>query len=136
MKLEKKRVNEMTKKRKNNGSADEDRHVKSVKVVEQSSPSPPRLGFENPLLPLANTYDDDDEEEEYGGRGDSGAKVGQNGRTGEDDDEDKDEDEDDLANGYGQGQRSRLVEVRRDCPYLDTVNRQVHISCCAQWISF
>lgn len=115
----------MTKKRKDNGSADEDRQSKSVKVVEQSSPSPPRLGFENPLLPLANTYDDDDEEEEYGGRGDSRANVGENGRRGEDGDGDEDEDEDDLANGYGQGKRSRLVEVRRDCPYLDTVNRQV-----------
>lgn len=130
------RVKDMTKKRKDNGSADEDRQSKSVKVVEQLSPSPPRLGFENPLLPLANTYDDDDEEEEYGGHGDSRANVGQNGRRGEDGDEDEDEDEDDLANGYGQGKRNRLVEVRRDCPYLDTVNRQVCISSCALWIIF
>ncbi|KAL0443008.1 UNVERIFIED_CONTAM: U4/U6.U5 tri-snRNP-associated protein 2 [Sesamum latifolium] len=27
--------------------------------------------------------------------------------------------------GGGQGKRSRAIEVRRDCPYLDTVNRQV-----------
>lgn len=126
----------MTKKRKSNGSVDEDGRSKSLKVAEQSSPSPPRFGFENPLLPLANTYDDDDDEEEYrqrnggGAGGDNRAKVDQDGRGVEKDD-DEEEDEDDLANEHDQapgGKRSRLVEVRRDCPYLDTVNRQVPIS--------
>ncbi|KAK1576875.1 hypothetical protein Q3G72_017144 [Acer saccharum] len=53
-----------------------------------------QLGFENPLLPLANTYDDEE---------DNGRKE-QNG---------------------GQVKRSKLVQVRKDCPYLDTVNCHV-----------
>ncbi|TXG69708.1 hypothetical protein EZV62_004643 [Acer yangbiense] len=53
-----------------------------------------QLGFKNPLLPLANTYD---EEEDNGRKEQNGSQV----------------------------KRSRLVQVRKDCPYLDTVNRQV-----------
>lgn len=37
-----------------------------------------------------------------------------------------DELEDDEGDAFkGRGKHSRHVEVRRDCPYLDTVNRQV-----------
>ncbi|KAG5413665.1 hypothetical protein IGI04_001232 [Brassica rapa subsp. trilocularis] len=36
-----------------------------------------------------------------------------------------DDNEDDDADASKGGKRSRRVEVRRDCPYLDTVNRQV-----------
>lgn len=99
----------MTKKKKDNGNFDENDHSKSVKVVEQLSPSPPHLGFENPLLPLANTYDDDDneEEDEYHGKreqsGDGGGRldrvnVVQHGHEDDDDDDDG-KNEDDLANG-------------------------------------
>ncbi|KAK3218898.1 hypothetical protein Dsin_012868 [Dipteronia sinensis] len=59
-----------------------------------------QLGFENTLLPLSNTSDDEE---------DNGRRE-QNGGVGD---------------GGGQVKRSRLVQVRKDCPYLDTVNRQV-----------
>lgn len=85
-----------------------------------------QLAFENPLLPLAS-YDDDEEEEDERRSGDrrklgnDGGREGLNGHTEEEDEDDEgDEDEDGRAR-----KRSRLIEVRRDCPYLDTVNRQV-----------
>ncbi|KAJ0046693.1 hypothetical protein Pint_05352 [Pistacia integerrima] len=118
----------MPRKRENVGSVNEDGYSKRLKVAaEQSSLSPPGLGFENPLLPLANTYDDDDEDEEEIGRrvdnalggGYSRAKDEQNGNGVQEDEDDHDD------QGVGQGKRSRVVELRRDCPYLDTVNRQV-----------
>lgn len=85
-----------------------------------------QLAFENPLLPLAS-YDDDEEEEDERKSDDrrklvnDGRREGLNGHMEEDDDdEDENEDEEGRAR-----KRSRLIEVRRDCPYLDTVNRQV-----------
>ncbi|XP_031253928.1 U4/U6.U5 tri-snRNP-associated protein 2-like isoform X1 [Pistacia vera] len=123
----------MPRKRENESSGNEDGYSKRQKVAgEQSLPSPPRLGFENPLLPLANTYDDDDEDEEENGRrvhnagggGYSRARDEQNGNGVQEDEDDEDEDDHDDQ-GVGQGKRSRVVELRRDCPYLDTVNRQV-----------
>ncbi|TXG69150.1 hypothetical protein EZV62_004085 [Acer yangbiense] len=76
----------MTKREYDDGSLNEEGYSKRLRVAQ--------LGFENPLLPLANTYDDEEDngrKEQYG----------------------------------GQVKRSRLVQVRKDCPYLDTVNRQV-----------
>ncbi|KAF5804070.1 putative RNA-directed DNA polymerase [Helianthus annuus] len=66
----------------------------------------------NALLPLA-TYDDDEEEEE---------EEKKNGNRQQQEEEDEEEE-----NGFGGkgGRRNRTIEVRRDCPYLDTVNRQV-----------
>ncbi|KMT04214.1 hypothetical protein BVRB_8g185090 [Beta vulgaris subsp. vulgaris] len=88
------------------------------KDEEEEVSSPKTHAFENPLLPLAS-YNDDDEEEEEG----NVKKAEVNGRKNEivDDDED-DDDEEDFK--FGQGKHNRLVVVRRDCPYLDTVNRQ------------
>lgn len=113
-------------------------YSKRQKLLEQSSspsPSPPRLGFDNALLPLAS-YDDDDEDEEEDDerRGASGGRVGNNDgrkeRNGhnddnEYDDEDEDDDDDRGEKELSQGKHKRVVELRRDCPYLDTVNRQV-----------
>lgn len=103
----------------------EEEGVKRQKLDEQSSP---QLAFDNPLLPLAS-YDDDDEDDivdrRAGGRDrviSNSGRVGQNGYAY--DEEDSDDDEYQSAIG-GQGLRNRMVEVRRDCPYLDTVNRQV-----------
>ncbi|KAJ0045333.1 hypothetical protein Pint_05624 [Pistacia integerrima] len=127
----------MSRKRENESSGNEDGYSKRQKVAgEQSLPSPPRLGFENPLLPLANTYDDDDEDEEENGRrvhnagggGYSRDRDEQNGNGVQEDEDDEDEDDHDDQ-GVGQGKRSRVVELRRDCPYLDTVNRQVPNPC-------
>ncbi|KAG8049643.1 hypothetical protein GUJ93_ZPchr0009g303 [Zizania palustris] len=70
------------------------------------------------LLGLAN-YEDDDDEEAAAARG----RV--NGRHDEDDDDDDEEEEADDDARRAPERRPRQVELRRDCPYLDTVNRQV-----------
>ncbi|XP_057765015.1 uncharacterized protein LOC130985870 isoform X1 [Salvia miltiorrhiza] len=102
-------------------AANEEGAPKRQKLLDQSSP---QLAFENPLLPLASYEDDEEEVEDRrdGGRGRDvydGKREGLNGHT---EDEDEDDDEESKT---GQGRRNRLIEVRRDCPYLDTVNRQV-----------
>ncbi|XP_021766790.1 U4/U6.U5 tri-snRNP-associated protein 2-like [Chenopodium quinoa] len=109
-----------------------DSEVKRQKMEEDEAGSPKTHAFENPLLPLAS-YDDDDEEEEErrrdairrragegNGKEEAGVNGGVNGVVA--DDVEDDEDEEDL--GFHQAKRNRAVEVRRDCPYLDTVNRQ------------
>ncbi|KAF5199043.1 U4/U6.U5 tri-snRNP-associated protein [Thalictrum thalictroides] len=95
---------------------------KRQKIHRDSSPSL-LLTIDNPLLPLASYADDDDEEEaDYQerreGNGYEGKKQAKDGQIVEDD-------EDDLQERWNQGKGKRQVEVRRDCPYLDTVNRQV-----------
>eukprot|EP00262_Sarcandra_glabra_P015009 TRINITY_DN4541_c0_g1_i1.p1 TRINITY_DN4541_c0_g1~~TRINITY_DN4541_c0_g1_i1.p1 ORF type:complete len:553 (+),score=107.11 TRINITY_DN4541_c0_g1_i1:52-1710(+) len=87
--------------------------LKRQKTVHRS-PSP----SSNALLPLASYDDDDDDEYEEEEERRNGVYVEQGG---DDEDEDEDEDEEDSNRGV----RQRLVEIRRDCPYLDTVNRQV-----------
>ncbi|KAK6930466.1 Zinc finger, UBP-type [Dillenia turbinata] len=96
---------------------------KRQKLEHQSN----ALAFENSLLPLAS-YDDDDEEDEDDERRETkpsevinGERIEQNGLK----DEEMEEDDEDEGEGVNQIKRSRMVEVRRDCPYLDTVNRQV-----------
>ncbi|KAI3676596.1 hypothetical protein L1987_86207 [Smallanthus sonchifolius] len=86
-----------------NATDNEEQHLKKQKLSEISSPSPPQLGFDNALLPLA-TYDEDEDED------DSRSNI---------------DEEEDRSNGFGDGMRNRTIEIRRDCPYLDTVNRQV-----------
>ncbi|PIN21321.1 Spindle pole body protein - Sad1p [Handroanthus impetiginosus] len=112
-----------TKREESEITADEEGAAKRQKLTEQSSS---QLAFDNPLLPLAS-YDDDDEEEEDDRRAGREGRVVKNGskaeKNGNSYNEEEDEEEDDEeSNG---GKRSRTVEVRRDCPYLDTVNRQV-----------
>lgn len=76
--------------------------------------------FENTILPLATYADDDDDEEENGGQ------LGHNGRENHQEADVVDDDEDEEFGGNGSsGVRTRIIESRRDCPYLDTVNRQV-----------
>ncbi|KAG6418985.1 hypothetical protein SASPL_121193 [Salvia splendens] len=89
--------------------------------LDQSSQ---QLAFENPLLPLAS-YDDDEEVKERRDRDratdvNDGKMEGINALN-----EDEYDDEDDEESRAEQGRHSRSIEVRRDCPYLDTVNRQV-----------
>ncbi|XP_059663232.1 uncharacterized protein LOC132308944 [Cornus florida] len=110
-------------------------YPKRQKVLQQTSPSPspPRLAFDNALLPLASYDDDDDEEDDErreGNRGrveNNGVTIGRNGHRvdGEDDEDDEEDDDDHSSRGQSQGMRNRMVELRKDCPYLDTVNRQV-----------
>ncbi|GLT26675.1 hypothetical protein SLA2020_017220 [Shorea laevis] len=109
---------------------DGQRNLKRQKVLEKSSSLPPPMGFENPLLPLANTYDDDDEDEDHERRALNRWGEGQNGARGEQNGNgveyaEVEDDDDDLSGQEFPGKHNRLVEVRRDCPYLDTVNRQV-----------
>ncbi|XP_048543588.1 U4/U6.U5 tri-snRNP-associated protein 2-like [Triticum urartu] len=70
------------------------------------------------LLGLAN-YTDEEEEERGAPRGHA------NGRPHEEEEEEEEEDEDEEDERRAPERRPRQVELRRDCPYLDTVNRQV-----------
>lgn len=110
-------------------SADAVNEEGAAKRQKLLDPSSPQLAFENPLLPLAS-YDDDEEEEDDkrngGGRVVNDGRRGEpNGRSYKEEESDDDEEEEDEESKVGQGKRSRSIEVRRDCPYLDTVNRQV-----------
>lgn len=81
--------------------------------------SPPTIAnVANALLPLTS-YDDDDEGEDD----DVIKKRNWSGPTkkGEADVEE----EDSFLQQLIHRMRQRQVEIRRDCPYLDTVNRQV-----------
>lgn len=69
------------------------------------------------LLGLAS-YEDDEEEEAARGQANDHRAEGE-GEEGED----EDDEEDDVRRAPER--RPRQVELRRDCPYLDTVNRQV-----------
>ncbi|KAJ6841909.1 U4/U6.U5 tri-snRNP-associated protein 2-like [Iris pallida] len=68
-------------------------------------------GGNDSLLSIARYSDDEDGEPRGNGHG---------GREEEEEDEDRS-----PPARAPPGKRQRLVEVRRDCPYLDTVNRQV-----------
>ncbi|KAL9146764.1 hypothetical protein ABFS82_13G132000 [Erythranthe guttata] len=112
-----------TKREESENAADEEEAAKRQKLIDQSST---QLAFENSLLPLAS-YDDDDEEEEDDRREKGGDGLANNGRKAEQNRSayDEEDEDDDGESELGQGNRSRAIEVRRDCPYLDTVNRQV-----------
>ncbi|CAJ1795141.1 unnamed protein product, partial [Sphenostylis stenocarpa] len=101
-----------------------DNESKRQKLDEDSSPSPPPVSIVNPLSGLANNYADIDEEEDYVRRekGSVNERRNDGHRYGEADDSDE---EDDSHDHLFSGRNNRQVEVRKDCPYLDTVNRQV-----------
>ncbi|KAF9597821.1 hypothetical protein IFM89_021906 [Coptis chinensis] len=96
--------------------SEEKNELKRQKLFNHSS-SPP-LAIDNPLLPLAS-YDDDDDDDEEDDYEEKRQKNGRGKVFYEDEDEDEDEEE------LSKEMRNRMIEVRRDCPYLDTVNRQV-----------
>lgn len=82
-----------------------EREVKNGGVEEERDAKRKRV--------IESSNDHDVEEAENEQKKDNGAaRVEEKSTIGLDDDE-------------GRGKRSRHVEVRRDCPYLDTVNRQV-----------
>ncbi|BBH02699.1 Ubiquitin C-terminal hydrolases superfamily protein [Prunus dulcis] len=92
------------------------------------SSSPPPPASEGFLLPGFNYGDEDDEDNyrrppvnDYRGDGGDNQRDLKSGVEVEEADED---DNDDLEQGLYR--RSREIEVRRDCPYLDTVNRQYY----------
>ncbi|KAF8414191.1 hypothetical protein HHK36_002190 [Tetracentron sinense] len=131
-----------TKREEENGEGEEQLlpELKRQKLLRQSSPSPPTV-IENALLPLASYDDDEDDEEEEGRREESGGREEEKGwamdekgyKEGErregngyrEEEGDDDDDDDSREQGFYEGRRNRLIELRRDCPYLDTVNRQV-----------
>lgn len=123
----------MKTKREDNSDEDEGREfpdLKRQKKLDESSPPPASLAFENALHTLASYDDDDDEKEEEEMKEASGLRGREDNRRAErnghrDEEEYDDDDDDDPHQEANQVKRSRLVEVRRDCPYLDTVNRQV-----------
>ncbi|KAL6332837.1 hypothetical protein AAG906_015102 [Vitis piasezkii] len=122
----------MKTKREDNNDEDEGREfpdLKRQKKLDESSPPPASLAFENALHTLASYDDDDDEKEEEEMKEASGLRGREDNRraerNGHRDEEEYDDDDDDPHQEANQVKRSRLVEVRRDCPYLDTVNRQV-----------
>ncbi|XP_024156681.1 U4/U6.U5 tri-snRNP-associated protein 2 isoform X1 [Rosa chinensis] len=94
--------------------------AKRQKVSEEVSPdsSPPAS-----LLPGFNYGDEDEEERRAPVNGGGDGKELQAGKNGVRVEEE--EEEDDGEQGLYQGHKSREIEVRRDCPYLDAVNRQV-----------
>ncbi|XXG81923.1 hypothetical protein AAC387_Pa09g2453 [Persea americana] len=122
------------------GEAEEEERGDSKRqklIHHRFSPPPPPNIIADALLPLA-TYDDDDDEEEEEEEADDIRKRDGNGVTKkqkqeeeeEDDDGVDDEEEDDGSLGQGSNHNHGMrqhgqVEIRRDCPYLDTVNRQV-----------
>lgn len=114
-----------------NERVNEDGHFdsdsKRQRVNYQSSPSssPPPSASENTLLPGFNYGDEDEEKDNQRWPPVNVNREGQNGALEE---EDEDDDDYPLDQGVGQGRRSRVIEMRRDCPYLDTVNRQVYYS--------
>ncbi|XP_022716194.1 U4/U6.U5 tri-snRNP-associated protein 2-like [Durio zibethinus] len=101
--------------REDGNSVDMEGDTKRQKAADgPSSPS------EEPLVP----YNDDEDDE---GRGLNHIGCGEeDAQRVESEEDDNNDDGDDP---YGQGSMlekpNRQVEVRRDCPYLDTVNRQV-----------
>lgn len=103
---------------------------KRPRTDERTHLSSPRreIALDNALLPLAS-YDDDEEEDEEAGRTDElndngistkGQSLNEDGHV-----DDGYSDSDDNEGLSAQGRRNREIEIRRDCPYLDTVNRQV-----------
>ena len=113
------------------GNASEDGGLefepKRRKVVLESS-----AAADNSLLPGFNYGDDEEDEELAGrfpsdGRGEGGGDKKRNGENAIREAEEEAEDDEDYPydQGFGLGKRSREIDIRRDCPYLDTVNRQV-----------
>lgn len=89
------------------------------------SPPPQTQPADAPLLPLAASYYDEDEEEEEAAE----VRFGSHNGAGNLIDESYGSDYSsggDLAEAKTPAvRRHPQVELRRDCPYLDTVNRQV-----------
>lgn len=107
------------------GKIEDEDEAKRQKLLQPSrASSPPQPAFSNALLPLATYNDDDDEDDDEQAYLDNPVQNQENGPEHQEGEEEEDDDDDDEI-GVAQGQRKRMIELRRDCPYLDTVNRQV-----------
>ncbi|KAJ8769699.1 hypothetical protein K2173_005302 [Erythroxylum novogranatense] len=119
----------MKTKREDENMGSEEGVSKRQRLVDDSpssSPSPPQT-IGNPLVP----YNDADDEEEDHRREHVNSSKGDNyGNTriknGYEDNNYEDDDDEGLdVQGPDQGNFRKQIEPREDCPYLDTVNRQV-----------
>ncbi|PON80701.1 Ubiquitinyl hydrolase [Parasponia andersonii] len=90
---------------------------------KRHKPIPPSAS-ENPLLPGFNYGDEDEDDESLRPPPPRNGHTGTPNGNGVQQEENEDDDDDDEF-PVDQFKRSRDIEVRRDCPYLDTVNRQV-----------
>jgi U4/U6.U5 tri-snRNP-associated protein 2 len=98
--------------------------LKRQRVDEQSSAS----GIGNPLVPY-NDVDDEDEDFERGKTNNGGGVEESNTQVvAAENGEDEEEEEDVYGQGDSLERRKSQFEPREDCPYLDTVNRQVKIA--------
>ncbi|KAJ6741471.1 UBIQUITIN CARBOXYL-TERMINAL HYDROLASE [Salix viminalis] len=103
--------------------------LKRQRVNEQSSAS----GTGNPLVPYNDVDDEEDDferEKTNNGGGGGGGAGGSNtqavaAENGEEEEEEEEEEEDEYRQGDILESRKSQFEPREDCPYLDTVNRQV-----------
>lgn len=101
----------MNSKRRRDGDAELDSDPKRKKTISEQPDSDNALpGF---------SYGDDEEDDE------AAKRLTINGKIGSHEQEVEDEDEDDRSSEQDLALVKRAVEIRRDCPYLDTVNRQV-----------
>ncbi|XP_057719649.1 uncharacterized protein LOC130934077 [Arachis stenosperma] len=112
------------------GEEELDAEAKRQRKDEESSPPSAAASIANPLSGLANNYADIDEEEYYDRKGNLSTNERRNDGSqkngnGYEELGDSDSDDDDSSEPLYGGRRSRQIEVRKDCPYLDTVNRQV-----------
>lgn len=102
----------MNSKRRRDGDAELDSDPKRKKTISEQPDSDNALpGF---------SYGDDEEDDE------AAKRLTINGKIGSHEQEVEDEDEDDRSSEQDLALVKRAVEIRRDCPYLDTVNRQVY----------
>ncbi|KAJ9172881.1 hypothetical protein P3X46_016076 [Hevea brasiliensis] len=122
--------------REDNNMESEKGAPKRRRVIEHDSPSasPSPQVIDNPLVPYNDADDEeDDERREYSNLsrgGEYGQGVAGNGYQGleeeeEEEEEEEDDDDDDDGQESNQDKRRSQIEPREDCPYLDTVNRQV-----------
>ncbi|KAK9103914.1 hypothetical protein Sjap_021168 [Stephania japonica] len=102
----------------------EEKQLKKPRLLEDSPPA-----VENPLLPLTSYDEDEDDDESEGTKKEENVDRSESKSEGVNEYDEKAGDDGDEEVPYQgkshPGHHRRQVEIRRDCPYLDTVNRQV-----------
>ncbi|XP_065852985.1 uncharacterized protein [Euphorbia lathyris] len=101
---------------------DSEEAVKKRQRVEHSSPSASPQVIDNPLVPYNDLDDEEDDERREQNHRQRADEYNQSYQVLEEEDDD---DDDDDGLGFDQENRRSQTAPREDCPYLDTVNRQV-----------
>lgn len=108
---------------------EDEEEAKRQKLLHPSTASSPtQPASTNALLPLAIYEDDGDEDDNVQADLEENGHEYQEGEENRIDHREGEEEDEDDEIGVAQGHRNRMIELRRDCPYLDTVNRQVFYS--------